>query len=218
MFIPKGAAGCCTTKAVLVTVYVVKPTIARRNSSPQYRFFQHRSNRQLFHNNRHRIKQAAIHHQLHHHPNNKSISGGGGGAAAGSKGQGGGGGNGYDRKAELLRYSHRLRESAKSTASTPVLLTSQTPLQIPTKSKPVGGDNTQRFSGFPTCFGKLKILLNASFFKSLTSFNNCKSIVGRKKNKKRRRLPGATKLKTARVQKKCAALLSKLFSRFRLCR
>ncbi|KAI3953017.1 hypothetical protein MKX01_028709 [Papaver californicum] len=217
MFMPKGAAGCCTTKAVLVTVYVVKPTTARRNSSPQHRFFQRR-NRQLFHN-RHRIKQAAIHHQLHH-PNNKSIRIGGGVAV--SKGQGGGGGggaNGYDRKAELLRYSHRLRESAKSTTSTPVLLTFHTPLRIPTKSKPVGGDNAQRFSGFPTCFGKLKILLNASFFSSLTSFNNCKSIVmRRKKNKKRRRLPGATKLKTARVQKKCADLLSKLFSRFRLCR
>ncbi|KAI3968408.1 hypothetical protein MKW92_017273 [Papaver armeniacum] len=211
MFMQKGAAGCCTTKAVLVTVYVVRPTIARRNSSPQRRLF-HNRNRQLF-QDRHRIKQAAIHHQLHHYPNNKSISGG---AVARRKGQGGGG-NGYDRKAELLKYSHRLRESAKSTASTPVLLTSPTPLQIPTKSKPVGGDNTRRFSGFPTCFGKLKIFFNASFFNSLASFNNCKSIMRRKKNKKRRRLPGAAKLKTARVQKKCAALLSKLFSRIRLC-
>ncbi|MCL7024883.1 hypothetical protein MKW94_006613 [Papaver nudicaule] len=215
MLMPKGAAGCCTTKAVLVTVYVVKPNIAGRSSSPQRRVFQRR-NHQLLHN-RHRIKQAAIHHQLHNYPYKKSITGG---AVARRKGQGGEG-NGYDRKAELLRYSHRLRESAKSMAFTPVLLTSHTPLQVPTKSKPVGGDNNKhRFPGFPTCFGKFKILFNPRFISSLVSFNSCKSAVRRMKNKKhrRRRLPGATKLRTARVQKKCAALLSKLFSRIRLCR
>ncbi|KAF9625649.1 hypothetical protein IFM89_025134 [Coptis chinensis] len=73
---------CCGEKAVLVTVFVERPTRRRVSSN-------HHPNK--IH---HPITQAVIRNR--------------------------GGGRGYDRKAELLRYSHCLRESARSTSTTPL--------------------------------------------------------------------------------------------------
>ncbi|OVA19813.1 hypothetical protein BVC80_1687g39 [Macleaya cordata] len=189
---PKG--GCCTEKAVLVTVYVERPTIRRRNS-PIRKNHHHCRQYQLHHH--HTIKRTVI--------VRRKINNGGAGR---------GGGGGYDRRAELLHYSHRLRESARSATSTPVhptpVYASHTQQSL-TKIESVRG-NKHKYSGIQTCLGKLKILI-PSFLSSLASFH-AKS--EEKKNKKKHKGSSTTTnkitaiMKTLEAQKKCG-FISKLF-------
>ncbi|KAK4557706.1 hypothetical protein RGQ29_007462 [Quercus rubra] len=85
-------ATCRKEKAVLVTVYVERP---RKKASTNHHHHHH-------------------HHHYLHHTTKREVTQVNHGAS--------GPGKGYDRRAQLLQYSKRLRESSRSATITPLPL------------------------------------------------------------------------------------------------
>ena len=82
---------CCKDKAVQVSVYVETSRKKRPSANEHHRHCRHHDN-------------------IHHTYRREAVNGG---AAARNKG--------YDRRAELLKYSQSLRESGQTAPSTPLL-------------------------------------------------------------------------------------------------
>ncbi|KAB2070714.1 hypothetical protein ES319_A08G173600v1 [Gossypium barbadense] len=96
----------------------------------------------------------------------------------------GGAGKGYNRRAELLHYSRRLRESARSSASRalqskPVSSIDQ---QQPPSKKIRAVQRKATYSRTPACFDKWGILV-PSFLKSLKSLLQSKKTENKRKNR-----------------------------------
>ncbi|KAI4327193.1 hypothetical protein L6164_019683 [Bauhinia variegata] len=100
-------------------------------------------------------------------------------------------GKGYDRKAELLRYSQRLRQSARSAPSIPLLSNKQIPNNNRQLIKIVPSQRKPKTSEKPSCFGNWKLTI-PSFLRSLTST----------KSKKKRKRSGLSSSQTRNVIKK----------------
>ncbi|KAJ0104681.1 hypothetical protein Patl1_18358 [Pistacia atlantica] len=147
------------------------------------------------------------HHYLHHINNREVIRGSG---------------KGYNRKAELLRYSQSLRESVRPAASSSS--SSSTTLLLPKPTSPKNQQPTTKtvavlhrkpsYSRTPTCLGNWKLLV-PSFIWSLTSPK------ARKARKKQKHGGSTTTnkmkalMKSLEIQKKKRFIIPKLFSAFR---
>ncbi|KAA8525980.1 hypothetical protein F0562_007920 [Nyssa sinensis] len=120
-------------------------------------------------------------------------------------------GGGYNRRAELLDYSHRLRESARSGASLP-----SHPKPVSSNQQPLiqifAAESKPKHAKVPSCLGKWKLMI-PSFFGAMTISQAKKE---RKKKKKKNSGSNTIKMKAAiiksyQVQKK-RGFISKLLA------
>ncbi|XP_022718384.1 uncharacterized protein LOC111276796 isoform X2 [Durio zibethinus] len=98
------------------------------------------------------------HHYLHHTIQKEIIQHKHGGAA----------GKGYNRKAELLHYSQRLRESARSASSTPFQSNPVSSNDQQPSNQIISVQRKPKYSKTPTCFDNWGILI-PSFLRCLTN-------------------------------------------------
>ncbi|KAL5748378.1 hypothetical protein ACOSP7_025415 [Xanthoceras sorbifolium] len=178
-------------KPVFISVYVEKTRRRRVSSKNQHHHHHHHHHHHLLHRS---INQEVIHDQY----------------------KNGGSGKGCNRRAELLRYSQSLRDSAGSAASTTLLLPKPIPPpnnQQPTTSNAIAVHRNRNHGRTPTCLGNWRILI-PNFIRSFITPKD------KKEMKKRKKQSGSTTnkmkalIKGFEVQKKRTSI-TKLLSAFR---
>ncbi|KAJ4712628.1 cyclin-T1-like [Melia azedarach] len=149
--------------------------------------------------NQHQHHHHYLHHHHHHYHYLHNAS-----ASAGKE---------YNRRAELLRYSERLRETARSAPSTPLLQPKPAPPnnQQPA-TKTIEALRRQSSARTPNCLGNCKILIPC-FIRPLTSPQGKRE---RKKKKQSSSTSNKVKafIKSFQVQKK-RGFIPKLLSTLR---